>query len=164
MKTYLNRMALQVVVLAILGSAAPLFAHAAPPPEWDRSSIALTCKCLPDGRAEFIVTNTGEDMAGPSTWRAYANDVFSQSGTFQLAAGAVQIWTFTSDGVPVRFEADQRPGHPGNSAPKLTLTCSKPTAVTLSTFSATGNAQSAILGSLVLFLLAAVIWRKRFLW
>ena len=88
-------------------------------------------------RQSSSVTNTGRDMAGASAWREYEADVLTQSGTFQLVAGAAQVWTFASNGVPVEFQADQRPGHPGASAPRLTLTCSKPTALTLSSFSAT---------------------------
>jgi hypothetical protein len=104
--------------------------------DWDKSSITLDGQCLPDGSAEFTVTNNGRDMAGPSPWREYEDGSLAQSGEFTLAAGATKTWTFVSNGVPIRFEADQRPGHPGHSAPQLTLTCSKPTAVTLTTFAA----------------------------
>lgn len=103
--------------------------------EWDKSSITLTGQCLPSGVAEFTVTNTGRSMTGPSDWREYEADVLTTSGQFQLVAGAARTWTFASNGVAIRFEADQRPEHPGSSHPRLTLTCSKPTAVTLSSFS-----------------------------
>jgi hypothetical protein len=105
--------------------------------DWDKSSIAITGACQADGSAEFTVVNNGADMTGPSAWREYEADVLTADGTFQLAAGANQTWTFAASGVPIRFEADQRPGHPGASAPKLTLTCSAPTAVTLRAFGAT---------------------------
>lgn len=105
---------------------------------WDKSSIVLTGQCLLDGRAEFTIRNTGADMAGSSAWREYEADVLAQSGAFQLDAGVSQVWTFGPlPNVPIRFEADQRPGHPGSSAPRLTLTCSRPTAVSLRTFTAT---------------------------
>ena len=103
---------------------------------WDRSTLSLTGQCLVDGRAEYTVTNGGQNMAGPTAWREYEADNLTQSGEFTLGAGAAQVWTFASNGVPVRFEADQRPGHPGSSAPNLTLTCPKPTAVGLRSFTA----------------------------
>jgi hypothetical protein len=124
------------VLLALMGAGG---AAAAAPDTWDKSSITLTGECLPDGRAEFTVTNTGEPMAGTSPWREYEADALTQSGEFQLVAGAAQTWTFVSNGVAIRFEADQRPEHPGSSAPRLTLTCEKPTALTLTAFSATSG-------------------------
>ena len=63
--------------------------------------------------------------------------MLTADGTFQLTAGASQTWTFASNGVPIEFQADQRPGHPGHSAPKLTLTCDATNAVSLRTFTAT---------------------------
>jgi hypothetical protein len=107
--------------------------------DWDKSSIRLDGKCLADGQAEFSITNTGADMAAPSAWREYEDGSLAQNGGFILAAGATQTWTFVSNGVPIEFQADQRPGHPGSSHPKLTLTCDRPTAVTLTTFAATST-------------------------
>ena len=104
--------------------------------EWDRSSISLDGRCLPDGTAEFVVTNTGADMAGPSAWREYEDDVSTQSGEFTLAANGAQTRTFASNGVLIRFEADQRIGHPGASAPRLALACEKHDRVTLREFKA----------------------------
>jgi hypothetical protein len=121
-------------VLALFGAGATLAQE-----PWDKSSITLDGKCLPDGRAEFTVTNTGEDMAGPAQWREYEHTALTNFGTFQLAAGESQVWAFVSNGWQVRFEADQRPGHPGTSEPKLTKTCSIPTAVALTTFVATSS-------------------------
>lgn len=110
---------------------------ATPPPEWDRSSIEVTGVCLADGVAQFTVTNTGAAMAGPSTWRLFREDSLVEEGAFQLFAGAQEIFEYgPAWNVPVRFEADQRPGHPGVSAPRLTLICQQPTAVKLSTFTA----------------------------
>lgn len=105
--------------------------------DWDKSSVALDGRCLSDGSAEFTVMNNGQDMAGTADWREYEHSALSNLGTYQLAAGQSQVWTFTSNGWPVEFQVDQRPGHPGNSAPKLTLTCSPTTAVTLRTFTVT---------------------------
>jgi hypothetical protein len=131
-----------LVTLIVIGLAIALLLAspvAASETGWDKSSITLTGQCLADGSAEFSVTNTGADMTGPSPWREYEDGSLAQSGEFTLAAGATQTWTFASNGVPIRFEADQRPGHPGSSAPHLTLTCERPTAVTLTTFAATST-------------------------
>ena len=118
---------LAITVLALLALLLPGAVQAQS--EWDGSSIALTGRCLPDGTAEFTVINNGRDMAGPAPWREYEADIETTVGTFQLASAQTQVWTFVSNGVPVRFEVEQRPGHPGNSAPKLTLTCERTTAV-----------------------------------
>ena len=104
-----------------------------------RLQHALTGRCLPDGTAEFTVINNGRDMAGPAPWREYEADIETTVGTFQLASTQTQVWTFVTNGVPVRFEVEQRPGHPGNSAPKLTLTCERTTAVALREFKATSG-------------------------
>lgn len=127
----LSLLALIALALTDIASAADIASD-----KWDKSSIELTGQCLPDGTAEFTVTNTGSAMAGPSQWREFEHTALAHLGTFQLAAGESQVWKFVSNGWPVRFEADQRPGHPGNSEPKLTLTCSQPTALTLTTFTA----------------------------
>ena len=54
----------------------------------------------------------------------------------QLAAGASQVWTFGPYTMAVDFAVEQRPGHPGSSAPHLELSC-QPTAIRLSSFMAT---------------------------
>lgn len=141
MHTYLRRYSLIMLLLALAVALALLLVgviitHAETAVvAWDNSTITLTGQCLPSGVAEFTVKNTGQDMAGPSDWREYEADVLTTSGLFQLVAGGARTWTFASNGVPIEFQADQRPEHPGSSHPKLTLTCSKPTAVTLSSFS-----------------------------
>ena len=145
-----NRFWITIIVASLLALCAlALVDRVGAQSEWDKSSIALTGQCLADGSAEFTVVNNGADMTGPAPWREYAADVQMQSGEFTLLAGATQTWTFVSNGVPVEFQADQRPGHLGNSAPRLTKACEKPTAVTLRTFSATstGNRGSCAEGN-----------------
>jgi hypothetical protein len=127
-----------LVLFVVLAVLAPV-AEAQVEVVWDKSSITLTGECRPDGTAQFTVTNTGAPMAGTAAWREYEAGVLAQSGEFILTAGAAQVWTFASNGVAIRFEADQRPGHPGSSAPVLTLTCTQPTALTLTSFSATSG-------------------------
>ena len=123
-----------VLVLALLLGATVAQAEVI---AWDKSSVELTGVCLPNGDAQFTATNTGRGMDGPTAWREYEADTLTQQGAVILAAGGSYVWTFASKGVPVRFEIDQRPGHPGSSHPTLTLTCNIPSAVGLRTFTAT---------------------------
>ena len=102
---------------------------------WDKSTLTLTGKCLPDGRVEYAVTNGGQDMAGPAEWQLYGTPTIT-AGVFQLAAGASQVWTFGPFDYAVDFAVEQRPAHPGSSHPHLELSC-QPTAITLSAFRAT---------------------------
>jgi len=92
--------------------------------EWDKSSIQVTGECIsPD--AVFTITNTGKpgegDMAGPSEYRVYRNDILEETNTFQLAGGESLIVTVLADCDTIRLEADQRPGHPGSSQPQETI-------------------------------------------
>ena len=107
---------------------------------WDKSTLTLTGKCLADGRVEYAVTNGGQAMLGPSEWQLYGTPTIT-AGVFQLAAGASKVWTFGPFDYAVDFAVAQRPGHPGSSAPHLSLSC-QPTAIRLSSFMATsaGNA------------------------
>lgn len=110
-----------IVVLAVAAFAATN-ANAAPSADWDKSSIKLTGGCA-GSEACFTISNTGRAMEGTSQWRVYVDGVLTDSGNFQLGAGESEVFCFSYPGHSVRFEADQRPGHPGNSHPKLTLNC-----------------------------------------
>jgi len=88
---------------------------------WDRSSVMVQGDCVGDSLACFMITNTGDangNMQAPSTFRIYDNNVLVYAGTFQLLGGAdtTICWSVNS-GHTIRLEADQRPGHPGNSHP-----------------------------------------------
>jgi len=86
--------------------------------EWDKSSIEVTGECV-SPNAVFTITNTGEpgegDMAGPSPYRVYRNDVLEETNNFQLPGGESLIVTVSAECDTIRLEADQRPGHPGGS-------------------------------------------------
>lgn len=116
------------VVLAILCCATILSVPAFAQEAWDKSSIVLSGECVKNN-AQFVINNhSSNDMQGTSEWRVYQNNALvPPTGTFQLKAGELITFTFSLTG-DVRFEADQRPNHPGNSHPKLTLNC-----VTIST-------------------------------
>jgi|WetSurMetagenome_2_1015567.scaffolds.fasta_scaffold88302_2 hypothetical protein len=98
---------------------------------WDKSSVTLTGTCLASGQAEFTVANGGEAMTGETAWREYELGVLTNSGTLQLGAGESKVFMFGPVSGAIEFQVDQRPGHPGNSHPKLTLSCA-PTAIKLS--------------------------------
>jgi hypothetical protein len=119
-----------IVVLTLLMSLLVPSMISAQAEDWDKSSLALTGQCLASGQAEFTVKNDGQAMTGETAWREYEL-VLTNSGTLQLGAGESQVFTFGPVAGAIKFQVDQRPGHPGSSEPKLTLNCT-PTAVKLS--------------------------------
>ncbi|WMX15991.1 DNRLRE domain-containing protein [Aureispira sp. CCB-E] len=92
---------------------------------WDRSSVMVVGTCQGDTAACFTITNTGSasngNMQGTSTYRIYDNNVLVHTGTFQLAGGASTVICWPTTGNTIRLEADQRPGHPGNSHPNAVV-------------------------------------------
>src|SRR3989339_866405 len=94
-------------------------------PVWDKSSITVTGKCVGDSLVCFVIKNTGEfgngDMDGLSTIRVYEDNFLIETFTFQLAGGDSIVKCYTANGKTIRLEADQRPGHLGNSHPKATV-------------------------------------------
>jgi hypothetical protein len=88
--------------------------------EWDKSSIEVTGECI-SPNAVFTITNTGEDMAGPSQYRIYRNDILEETNDFQLPGGESLIVEVPAYCDTIRLEADQRPGHPGGSQPQETI-------------------------------------------
>ncbi|MDA3819237.1 MAG: choice-of-anchor L domain-containing protein [Candidatus Delongbacteria bacterium] len=94
-------------------------------PVWDHSGILVTGQCTNDSLACFTILNEGEasngDMEGPSEYRIYANDTLVDVGTFQLNGQESTEICWLTEGRAIRLEADQRPGHPGNSQPQETI-------------------------------------------
>ena len=88
---------------------------------WDKSSVAVEGNCASDSLACFTIYNTGDpvvgDMQGPSDYRIYRNNALVAQGTFQIAGGDSTEICYAAGGNTIRLEADQRPGHPGNSNP-----------------------------------------------
>ncbi|MCH2045310.1 MAG: T9SS type A sorting domain-containing protein [Saprospiraceae bacterium] len=88
---------------------------------WDQSSISVTGICFGDSVIRFIITNVGDsldgDMDGPSEYRIYIDGLLVYTGTFQISEGQDLFIEIPATGGIVRLEADQRPGHPGNSHP-----------------------------------------------
>ncbi len=91
-------------------------------PAWDHSSVAVEGSCADDSLACFTIYNTGGagtgDMAGTSEYRIYENNILVYTGTFQINGGDSLVICWAANGNTIRLEADQHPGHPGNSHPQ----------------------------------------------
>lgn len=90
--------------------------------EWDRSSVMVEGECVEDIDVCFTITNTGDpeegDMQGTSQYRIYEDNVLVHSADFQITGGEELLVCWPANGSTIRLEADQRPGHPGNSHPQ----------------------------------------------
>ncbi|MDQ3191855.1 MAG: T9SS type A sorting domain-containing protein [Bacteroidota bacterium] len=91
---------------------------------WDKSSILVEGNCVND-TVVFVIYNTGNpgdgDMTTPSQCRIYADNALMQTIPFQINGGDSLVITIVSGGATIRLEADQHPGHPGNSHPNETI-------------------------------------------
>lgn len=113
---------------AVIGSTHCIEAHIYPdsicfPTDttWDHSSVSVEGICSNDSLACFTIYNSGDDMQGTSQYRIYENNVLVDTGTFQLAAGDSIVICHAANGFTIRLEADQGPGHPGNSHPQANV-------------------------------------------
>lgn len=90
-------------------------------PAWDKSSVMVNGSCVGDSLVCFTITNTGDpiqgDMQGTSEYRIFVDNVLMFTGNFQIPGGADTVICWPANGGTIRLEADQRPGHPGNSNP-----------------------------------------------
>ncbi len=122
----------EVSCSAVMGSTHCIEARIYPdtlcfPPDttWDHSSVAVEGECVGDSSACFTIYNTGDpgsgNMLGPSDYRIYENNVLVYTEQFQLAGGDNLVVCWATNGNAIRLEADQRPGHPGNSHPQETI-------------------------------------------
>ncbi len=93
----------------------------APDPNWDESSIEVEATCEGDS-IQFIIRNVGSGgMVGPSNYRIYEDDLIFVNTQFQLSNGEEYDFKYPTNGSTVRLEADQCPGHPGFSLPRVTV-------------------------------------------
>ncbi len=88
---------------------------------WDQSSVLVDGVCLGDTSICFTIVNNGSDMQGSSQWRLYADNILIQQDSFRLMAGQDTTLCFIPTGQTFRLEADQRPNHPGNSHPNMSI-------------------------------------------
>ncbi len=96
------------------------------PDRKDCSSLQVTGTCQ-DSVAVFTVRNTGKagegDMVSATQYRIIVDGVVVQTGSVQLVGeSSIQI-TYSGTGT-VTLEADQQTGHPGQSQPQATVSCS----------------------------------------
>ena len=91
---------------------------------WDKSSLEVTGECdFPNAVAIFTISNTGNpgdgDMQGLTQYRIYINEELEKTVTFQLNGGeSIEVPVDAGCNTIILLEADQRPGHPGNSLPQ----------------------------------------------
>jgi predicted RNA-binding protein with TRAM domain len=98
------------------------------PDRIDCSSLEVTAVCEGE-TAVFTIRNTGEagdgDMRAPTSYRLIVDGQVVESGPVQIGGGATMQIRWSGGGT-VTLEADQQTGHPGNSRPNATLTCTAP--------------------------------------
>ncbi len=115
--------------MSLISSTKCIKAHIYPdsfclPPDtiWDSSHIVVEGNCVNDSLACFTIYNTGDpgigDMLGSSEYRIYENQTLVFVDTFQILGGDSLVVCWPTNNNTIRLEADQRPGHPGNSLPR----------------------------------------------
>jgi len=88
-------------------------------PLWDESSIIVDAQCLGDS-IEFKIENIGTgDMSDSLEYIVVEEDLIYQRANFQLNSGENKTFYKTANGAFHRLEAEQSPGHPGNSMPSV---------------------------------------------
>jgi len=88
-------------------------------PLWDQSSIIVDAQCLGDS-IEFRIENTGAgDMSDSLEYLVVEDDLIYQRANFKLNSGDTQQFYKLANGEFHRLEAEQSPGHPGNSMPSV---------------------------------------------
>lgn len=92
------------------------------PGDWDKSSIAVSGRCIENGKARFVISNTGTgNMRASAQYRIYADNAIVRTAPFKLDSGDSLVLQTDACGKTMRLEADQRPGHPGKSRPRATV-------------------------------------------
>lgn len=92
-----------------------------PDPTWDGASIQVEANCT-NGSVVFQVKNVGSgDMAEPLDLIVIEDVIIGFQGQFQLPSFSDTTFVFNADGATFRMEADQSPGHPGNSQPCVSV-------------------------------------------
>ncbi len=93
----------------------------APDPTWDGASVQLEATCSADS-VIFRIVNLGQgDMQEPQGFIVIEDQILQMQGGFQLELGADTTIRFAANGATFRMQADQSPGHPGNSQPCVTV-------------------------------------------
>lgn len=93
----------------------------APDPGWDGASVQVEANCTADS-VIFKIRNLGlGDMAEPQGFIVIEDQILQLQGEFQLNLGADSLVAFAANGATFRMQADQSPGHPGNSQPSVAV-------------------------------------------
>jgi len=88
-------------------------------PLWDGSSIEVDAQCLGDS-IEFKIENTGTgDMSDSLEYMIMEDDLIWHRSNFRLNGGNNLKIYKAANGAFHRLEAQQSPGHPGNSMPSV---------------------------------------------
>ncbi len=92
-----------------------------PDPSWSGASIVLDGECEGDSLA-FSIQNIGTgDMANTLTYIVIEDNIMYIPEPFQLNSSEEKIIKIPANGSTYRLEADQVPGHPGNSMPSVAI-------------------------------------------
>jgi Secretion system C-terminal sorting domain len=92
-----------------------------PDPNWDGSSIQLKANCVGDSVVFEVENVGGEDMSNPLELIVIEEVIMGYQTQFQLEAFESQSFAFPASGATYRMEAEQSPGHPGNSRPSISV-------------------------------------------
>jgi len=86
---------------------------------WDGASIKVDAQCLGDS-IEFKIENIGGgDMSDSLEYIVIVEDLIYDRANFKLNSGINQTFYEEANGLFYRLEAEQSPGHPGNSMPSV---------------------------------------------
>ncbi len=90
-------------------------------PEWSGASIEVSGECFGDS-LYFNIRNTGTaPMAQPRDFIVVEDDVILLEGQFNLPPGGALPVQFAAAGATYFLQAEQEPGHPGQSRPSVTI-------------------------------------------
>ena len=92
-----------------------------PNPQWDEASIELYASCVGNS-INFKIANIGlGDMDTPLGYIIIEDFIMGLQGDYLLNSGQDTTITLPANGATWRLEADQSPGHPGNSKPCISV-------------------------------------------
>ena len=92
-----------------------------PDPNWDGASIELNAECKGDSIL-FTINNIGSgDMNTPLEFIVIEDVIIGYQGEFLLDSGQDTTIVVPASGATLRMQADQSPGHPGNSKPCVSV-------------------------------------------
>lgn len=90
-------------------------------PAWDHASIEVDAACEGDS-VVFLIRNVGKgNMQRQRNFIIIEDQIISKIGGVQLLSGDIKREVVHPDGKTVRLEVEQSDGHPGRSAPSVTV-------------------------------------------